>query len=114
MSEDFTIEEAAAKLRVSPSTVKREIAEGKLVPTRYRGCTRIAPQDLEEYRKKCRSAGTAGDGKSASEASSQKSADHFGVIATLPNLNAALAKGSKIVALDERRRTRSRKRLTAG
>lgn len=114
MAKDLTLEDAAKELDVSLSTVKREIADGNLVPTHYRGCTRIAPGDLEEYRKRCRSVGTVGGGRLDSGASSRKLADLSAAIAMLPSLTDVLARESKIIALDERRTTRSRKRSRAG
>ena len=65
MSEVFTIPEAAADAKVSPSTIKREIRCGRLIATRIRGCVRISREDLEDYKRKCRSVATAEDGKFA-------------------------------------------------
>jgi hypothetical protein len=110
----YSLEVCARKADVSLSTIKRDIMEGKLTPTRIRGCVKIHPQDWGRYIEECRSAGMARVGKSESGASSQKSADLSAAIGTLPNLSAALSKGSRIIALDERRSTRSRKRSTAG
>ena len=110
----YSLEVCAKKAGVSVSTIKRELVAGRLAATRLRGRVKIHPQDWEAYLQKCRSAGTGKDGKSGFNGEVNASADLSAAVATLPNLSAALSKGSKIVALDERRSTRSKKRLTAG
>ena len=99
---------------VSLSTIKRDVLEGRLATTRIRGCVKVHPQDWEAYLQRCRSAGTVTVGKSESAGSSRRSAELSAAVAMLPNLSAALSKGSKITALEDYRPTRSRKRSTAG
>lgn len=45
----LTIDEAAAKLRVSPRTIEREIGDGKLTVTMIRSRPRIDEADLQAY-----------------------------------------------------------------
>jgi hypothetical protein len=61
--ETFPVEHYAAKAKVSPRTLRREILAGNLVATRIRGAVRISPADWEEYLKKCRSVVTEKDGR---------------------------------------------------
>ncbi len=110
----YTLEQCAEKVDMSVSTIKREIAAGRLTPTRIRAGVRIHPRDWEEYLQKCRSASTAAATKLGLDASARRSAELSAAVAMLPNLSAALSKGSKIAALDDYRNTRSRKRSTAG
>jgi hypothetical protein len=110
----YSLERCAKLADVSVSTIKRDIAAGNLHTTRIRGCVKVHPQDWEAYLQKCRSAGMARDGKSESAESTRLLAELFAAGGMLPNLNAALSKGSKIAALDDYRRIRSRKRSTAG
>ena len=101
MNDDlYSLQECARKADVSLSTIKRDVLEGRLQPTRIRGCVKVHPADWEAYLEKCRSASTAAAGKHESEASIRRSAELSAAIATLPNLSAALSKGSKIAAFD--------------
>ena len=45
----LTIDDAAAKLRVSPRTIEREIGDGKLTVTMIRSRPRIDEADLQAY-----------------------------------------------------------------
>lgn len=45
----LTIDEAAYALRVSPRTVRRQIAAGALTPVRIGRLIRIAPEDLDHF-----------------------------------------------------------------
>lgn len=44
-----TVAEAAAKVGVSPKTIRREIADGKILTRRIRGCVRILDAELARY-----------------------------------------------------------------
>lgn len=108
MSEVFTYEECAAKARVSVKTLRRDAAEGKLITTLVRGCTRIAPNDWEEYLRKCRSAATVQDGKSAFSMVAVDLAELLQRGKTPNRSKRNSGNRSTIIALDERRATRSR------
>lgn len=110
----YTLEVCAKKGDVSVSTLKREIVAGRLVPTRIRGRVKIHPSDWGEYLRKCRSVNTEADMKSGFSMPAGDLADLLGAVATLPNLSGERATVSKIIALDARRPTRSRKRSTVG
>ena len=110
----YTIEEAANEAGVSTSTIKREIADGRLIPTRIRGCVRIAREDLEGYIKQCRSVPTEKAGKSDFSTTGDELAALLGDMLTPSSSRGEPATVSQIIALDDRRRTRSRKRSTAG
>jgi hypothetical protein len=107
---DMSIEECADIARVSVSTIKRDIADGRLVATRYRGCTRIAVGDFEDYRKRCRSAGTVQAGKSVFSTMALDLPKLLGLTETPRNTRGASSKESQIIALADRRATRSKKR----
>src|SRR5438477_627963 len=96
----YSLDQCARKAGVSLSTIKRDVMEGRLQPTRIRGCVKIHPQDWEEYLQKCRSEGMDRVTKSESREPVNDLAALSAAVATLPNLSAALSKGSKIVALD--------------
>lgn len=49
MSETFTVAEVALRLKVSPSTVRREIADGRLTARRMRSAIRVSSADLDAY-----------------------------------------------------------------
>ena len=110
----LTKAEAAQRAKVSEKTITREIAAGKLTPTRIRGAVRIAAEDLEEYLKKCRSAATARPGKYVCSLPGEGLAALLGIGETLRNLNVDTPSRSKIIALDERRPTGSRKQSSGG
>jgi hypothetical protein len=106
----YTIEECAAKARVSPKTLRRDIADCKLITTMVRGCPRIAPNDWEEYLRKCRSDATVKDGKSAFNMPVVGLAELLQRDRTPRPLKRNSGSKSTIIALDERRATRSRTR----
>ncbi len=114
MTDLFTFEELADKAGVSAKTLKRDAAEGKLVTTRIRGRVRIAAPDWEEYLKRCRSAATAKDGKFAFSTGGTALAKLLRLDRTPFKSRGDCAPGSKIVALEERRHTRSKKQSSAG
>ena len=45
----LTVAEAARQLKVSATTLQREMREGKLIGIRVRGCYRIRQSDLDAY-----------------------------------------------------------------
>ncbi len=45
----LTVEEVAAELRLSPATVYRALAEGRMPGAKLLGCWRIYHADLEEW-----------------------------------------------------------------
>ena len=45
----LTVDEAAARIRVHPETIRRAIRRGELACYRRPGCTRIAPEHLQAY-----------------------------------------------------------------
>jgi excisionase family DNA binding protein len=45
----YPLDEAAAQLGVSKSTVEREIRDGRLRARRVRGCVRITGAEIERY-----------------------------------------------------------------
>jgi hypothetical protein len=110
----YSLQRCADLADVSLSTIKRDALEGRLVTTRIRGCVKVHPRDWEGYLQQCRSAGMERSSRSASKQEAGASVDLSEAIAMLPNLSDVLDKGSKIVALDARRNTRSRKRSHAG
>lgn len=60
----LTLRAAAAQLAVSERTIRREIADGRLLAIRVRGCFRIRPEDLAAYLDaQCQSAKSATAGK---------------------------------------------------
>jgi excisionase family DNA binding protein len=62
----LTLSEAATRLRVSPSTVRREIADGRLAAVRVRRRILVSPAAIEQYLAACPSAATATAGRSES------------------------------------------------
>ena len=110
----YNLEHCAKLADVSVSTIKRDVLEGRLIPTRIRGCVKIHPDDWGRYLQKCRSAGMARPGKSESKRTADASADLLEAVATLPSLSDVLDSGSKITELGAYRATRSRKRSRAG
>jgi hypothetical protein len=52
----FSIRECAAKAKCSPKTIEREIRAGKITTTRIRGLIRVAAEDWEDYKRRCRMA----------------------------------------------------------
>jgi excisionase family DNA binding protein len=113
----LTLPDAAKLLSVSLSTVRREVADGRLRVSKIRGCIRIAPEDLEQYcreSRQCQCANMGEGGKPAFSIPDDDLARLLGIGATLRSGKRARAGGSTIVKLDERRATRSRKRSPAG
>ena len=49
------VEVVAEMFDVKPKTVFKWVKDGKLQSTKFRGCTRFAPEDLEEFIAKGRS-----------------------------------------------------------
>jgi excisionase family DNA binding protein len=112
VSELYTVEECAIRAKCHPKTIKRQILAGNLKATRIGSLVRIRAGDWEEYL--CRSGDTAPAGRLASNAAAGASARLSEAVAMLPSLKDALSSGSKIIGLEERRNTRSRKRSSAG
>ena len=110
----YPLELCAKKADVSLATIKRDIAAGKLRPTRIRGCVKVHPRDWEEYLQKCRSVSTEKASRSAFSIPGKGLADLLGVARMLPNLSATSGTGSQIVELAAHRHTRSRKRSKGG
>lgn len=112
----LTIGEAAQRLGVSTRTVRREIAAGRLVVIKIRGCVRIASEDLDQYIRgsRCQSVATVEDMRPAYSLPADDLADLLGLTATRRSGRRAPDSGSMIVELAERRATRSRRRSTAG
>lgn len=114
MNEEFTIAECAAMVKVSPRTIRREIAAGKIKVTKIRSRVRIRAEDWEEYRRQCQCAVTAGDTKPEFNMPADDLADLLGLTGTRRNGKRAPGSGSRIVELAAHRATRSRKPSTAG
>ena len=112
--DDLTVEECAASAKVSPKTIRREIKDGRLKAAPIRGCIRIRREDWEEYRRQCRSENTAEAGKFEFNTAGLDLAKLLGPGRTRSRSSASCASGSRIVSLDERRATRSRKPSRAG
>lgn len=115
----LTYAQAAACVGVSVRTIKREVADGHLVPVRIRGCVRILASDLQTYLQArripaCPSDDTAKDGRLASSTLGVGLAALLGPGRTRSSSSAAPATASTIVELAEHRATRSRKRSSAG
>jgi len=116
----LTIAEVAAHLRVSDRTVKREIAAGELKAIRIRGCIRIAPSDLDTYLHKrritpsCPSDVTAKAGRRVSGTLGVRLKELLGPGRTRSSSSVVSVRDSKIVALDDHRSTRLRKRSSGG
>ena len=110
----YSLDLCARKAGVSLSTIKRDIVEGKLRATRIRRRLMIHPEDWGSYIQACRSVNMAADGKSGFSMPASDLAGLLRIVETLPNLSAERGTVSKIIALDARRHTRSRKRSTAG
>lgn len=106
----LTLSEAAAEARVSPRTLAREIAAGRLIATRVRGCVRILASDLDSYlhaqRTSCRSDAAAIAGRLASSTLGVDLSALFPPARTRSNSSAASARASKIIELEERRGSR--------
>ena len=109
MNELYTIEQCAKKADVSVSTIKRDILEGKLVATRIRSRVRIAAQDWEDYKKKCRSVPTEEAGKFGFNTLGVGLAARLGATRTPRNTSGASSSRSPIIELAARRGTPSRK-----
>ena len=110
MTELYTIERCAEMADVSESTIKRDIAEGKLTATRIRGAVRISPSDWEEYLKKCRSVHTEEAGKFGCNTLGVGLAARLGLTETPRNSSAGSSSRSRIVELAARRAIRSKPR----
>jgi excisionase family DNA binding protein len=109
VNELLTIEQCAKLADVSVSTIKRDILEGKLVPTRIRGAVRIAPQDWEEYLRKCRSVPTVEAGKFGFNTLGVGLAARLASTATRRSTSGGSSSRSPIIELAARRGTPSRK-----
>lgn len=105
----LTVAQAADQVGVSEKTLRREIADGRLATTRIRGCIRIAEHDLGEYLKQCRSESTATAGRSEYSMPGLGLAKLLGLEPTPSTLSESGNPGSRIVRLDARRATRSKK-----
>lgn len=106
----LTLSEAAAVARVSPRTLAREIAAGRLIATRVRGCVRILASDLDRYlqaqRATCRSDAAAIAGRLASSTLGADLSALLPPARTRSSSSGACARASKIIELDERRGSR--------
>jgi excisionase family DNA binding protein len=119
MSKLLTLQEVAEQLRVSPRTVKREIAAGELPTVPVRGCTRILASDLDAYlqakrKTACPFVPTVKAGRHAFEVVAMPLRELLGPGRTRSNSKGARAHASKIVELAEARLSRSKKRSLAG
>lgn len=119
MTAPLTYAAAAELAGVSVRTIKREVADGRLVPVRIRGCVRILASDLQAYLETrrapaCPSDVTAKAGKRACSTLGVGLAELLGPGRTRSSSSAAPATGSTIVELAGHRATASRKRSSAG
>lgn len=108
-AEFLTLAECAKLARVSESTIKREVRDGKLRPSRIRGRVRIARQVWERYCESCQLGNTEPAGKCEFNSPLDGLAALLRIGQTRSNTRNSSSAGSKIAVLAERRATASTK-----
>ena len=104
---------AAAEIGVSPKTLRREIAQGRLAVVRVRSRVLVLRTDLTTYletHRRCQSAATAPGGKPAFKLLASDLADLLDLGKTRSSGSGASARSSTIIALDAHRKRASKTR----